>query len=459
MAEPITELFGAPPVQRRPFWWVGVFALFAAFAGFALLGYFMPSEDGAKDDRTTDVMQLRSALIFDALPAPVAASTATSKKQALQGVEDAVRKDLGTSLEAARILAVASWEKSKAADPKALAKLAESRRQQDQALLSIYRDKKPSPQAKTAIPGRDGDFVSVLATIHAREIAGEKVDRAKALPAREMVTQLLMIGLFASFGLLGLGVLLVMLFLLAAKQVRAVGWPTGQLTPLQADALAGKMTLYLAAFFVMQLAIGAFMATNALDVPTGSALMLLLTLVAVIFVWKAQLHGENFPWSRLLGPVGKWPWYALVGFLTFCANIPIFAGLAIASRAAMSGLPQPSHPVQAEIAGAGPVGLAILFVTAAILAPLVEELTFRGMLAPAIARFSTPVIGILVSSMMFAMIHPQGPMLWLSLAAIGAGAAVSSYLTGSLVPAIVMHCIHNAFILMLGVSTFGWLLR
>lgn len=58
----------------------------------------------------------------------------------------------------------------------------------------------------------------------------------------------------------------------------------------------------------------------------------------------------------------------------------------------------------------------------------------------------SPAIGILATSLLFAAIHPTGIPAWLALATTGAFAAITVHQTGSLVPAIVLHGIHNGMI-------------
>jgi membrane protease YdiL (CAAX protease family) len=57
--------------------------------------------------------------------------------------------------------------------------------------------------------------------------------------------------------------------------------------------------------------------------------------------------------------------------------------------------------------------------------------------------------------LLFAAIHPQGPILWAGLAAIGVMACFLTHMTGSLVPAMVMHSVHNASVLTLAIVVLG----
>jgi membrane protease YdiL (CAAX protease family) len=62
-----------------------------------------------------------------------------------------------------------------------------------------------------------------------------------------------------------------------------------------------------------------------------------------------------------------------------------------------------------------------------------------------------PWPAIILSSLAFAMIHPQGGALWPVLAWIGGMAAYLTYRRQSLIPAIVMHACHNTTIILISV--------
>lgn len=89
------------------------------------------------------------------------------------------------------------------------------------------------------------------------------------------------------------------------------------------------------------------------------------------------------------------------------------------------------------------LGLRIaLVVSAVIVAPLAEELLFRGFLYPAIKRFTDPVFAMLCSGLLFAAVHNNLPAL-IPLFILGiAFAAVYEY-SGSLWTPIWMHAMFN----------------
>ena len=77
------------------------------------------------------------------------------------------------------------------------------------------------------------------------------------------------------------------------------------------------------------------------------------------------------------------------------------------------------------------------------------EIAFRGLLFQGLALRFRVWPAIFISAMGFAMIHPQGGMLWPSLAWVGGMAAYLTYRQSSLIPAIVMHALHNTTLILL----------
>jgi membrane protease YdiL (CAAX protease family) len=91
--------------------------------------------------------------------------------------------------------------------------------------------------------------------------------------------------------------------------------------------------------------------------------------------------------------------------------------------------------------------------TVMIAAPLGEELFFRGFAQPALQRSWGPVVAVLVSGAMFALIHLDR-VGFLGLWEIGVMLALLRYGTGSLWPSILCHAVNNGIA---GVSfLLGW---
>jgi hypothetical protein len=102
-------------------------------------------------------------------------------------------------------------------------------------------------------------------------------------------------------------------------------------------------------------------------------------------------------------------------------------------------------------AGRGPIGTpaAIAFLFAiAVMAPIGEEIAFRGYLFPALTRWRGPWIGALVTALLFGLAHiaTYPPQILPMMAAFGFGACLLYWFTGSLLPCVALHALNNAIV-------------
>lgn len=144
---------------------------------------------------------------------------------------------------------------------------------------------------------------------------------------------------------------------------------------------------------------------------------------------------------------------ALLGIWAFLLEMPVTMIVALVGSHLFKGLPTNEHPASAELMNTHSLALmASLLFFGAVAAPFWEETMFRGLLFPALRRvFDNPVAAALLSSFVFACIHPQGPGGWLGLMAFALCSCVLVSRTGSLVPSMVMHAAHNGALLTLAI--------
>ncbi|KGF91017.1 MULTISPECIES: CPBP family intramembrane glutamic endopeptidase [Prochlorococcus] len=84
----------------------------------------------------------------------------------------------------------------------------------------------------------------------------------------------------------------------------------------------------------------------------------------------------------------------------------------------------------------------LLFVTTTLIAPLFEEIIFRGILLPTLSRDFGIILGIIVSAFIFALAHLSlGEMLPLFVLGIGLG--ITRIASGSLLSSVTMHTLWN----------------
>lgn len=113
----------------------------------------------------------------------------------------------------------------------------------------------------------------------------------------------------------------------------------------------------------------------------------------------------------------------------------------------------PSHPVQDYITNGDFTMILLVFLTACVAAPIVEETMFRGVLyrhlrdwSAGQQRWMSVIFAALVNGLIFASIHPQGIFGIPVLATLAIGFSLAREWRGSLVSSIVMHGIHNTVI-------------
>ena len=108
------------------------------------------------------------------------------------------------------------------------------------------------------------------------------------------------------------------------------------------------------------------------------------------------------------------------------------------------GDPSGSNPLlELVLASRDPLALALLAFTAVILAPLFEEIIFRGALLPVLARRLGSSWGVLLSALLFAMAHISLGEL-APLTVLGIGLALVRLSSGRLLPSVLMHGLWNA---------------
>ena len=174
-------------------------------------------------------------------------------------------------------------------------------------------------------------------------------------------------------------------------------------------------------------------------------------IVGVVLLHKIRVIGLPLPLSRIgvstKGLFKNIGW-GIVGYIMALPGLAI--ALAIGFQL-MKIFGVSTHPA-AELAQNNPnlPTILALYFAAAMVAPFWEEIMFRGTVLPALSRvLGKPVWGILLSSFMFAAIHPQGIPLWLALGFIGGMSGMLAYHTRSLVPSMVLHALNNALVITL----------
>ncbi len=141
---------------------------------------------------------------------------------------------------------------------------------------------------------------------------------------------------------------------------------------------------------------------------------------------------------------------------------PLLWGVLTAVGAVMLGValrtPEVKTPLDQLLAD--PVSIALVAVFAITLAPVFEELVFRGLLFPLIARSLGPIAGAVLTALPFALLHgPEYAWSWQRVGIVffaGFAFGWMRHVSGSTAAAAVMHAAYNGtFVLLLVISKYG----
>ncbi len=144
----------------------------------------------------------------------------------------------------------------------------------------------------------------------------------------------------------------------------------------------------------------------------------------------------------------QWRWRPLSGaFFTALAGwckvtpIVVLAGWLLVR---LFGDPGGSNPLlELVLDSRDPLALSLLALTAVVLAPLFEEVIFRGTLLPVLARRTGSVTGVVLSGLLFGVAHISIGEL-APLTVLGIGLALVRLSSGRLFPCVLMHALWNA---------------
>jgi membrane protease YdiL (CAAX protease family) len=168
--------------------------------------------------------------------------------------------------------------------------------------------------------------------------------------------------------------------------------------------------------------------------------------VALIFIWRF-VREHQLGWRGAFGFSANWKLAVILGALIACCFIPVGEGLQIASAKIMSNLgvtPALQPAVQALKNTATWMDRLTLGVVAIILAPVGEELLFRGVLYAAVKQAGFPRLALWGMSFIFAAIHVNLATL-LPLFVLAVTLTLLYEKTGNLLAPIVAHSLFNLY--------------
>jgi membrane protease YdiL (CAAX protease family) len=449
-ASPSPEKLELPRIRGG---WVVLWLLFGFLIANGLYGTFKKKE---VEEKTYQMEQLtlRQAVLTKRLVsiAPNAGAMSDTSKPFNDLLEE-IGEDAKTKPAAARLYLAVESEAGSKPSPDKLAVLVKSSDPVDHGLSRLYASPRLSRgAAQRIIEGIRGDgFIFDLAKVQAREKAGiEPSGREEIAPlwrALAIGGAMLVLVLIAFLSL----VLWAVYFTLRKSgQVQPLGFPVGTISRAHADRLAIRAAQIVCAFFVLSL-LGGMIAQATTSVVLANLVPSVGVLLFVILISKVPVAGTSVT-LRDIGVSGQnFGRHFLWGLAGFVIEIPIMILMALLGRSIFKFLPPPEHPASTLLQNRPDMAivLTVLFF-GAMIAPFWEEIMFRGLMLPAVSRVTWgPLAGSIITSLIFAAIHPQGISTWLALGTVAAVSCALAYHTKSLVPSIVMHSLHN-FCLLVG---------
>ena len=301
-----------------------------------------------------------------------------------------------------------------------------------------------TPEARDALVQRHGWFAR-LALTHGEPAAL----RRKTVGSRALIS------FSAGLNLVFLGMLLVgvVVVLVAFSHLRNRLF---QFRLYQSDR--GPVYLELFTLFVggFSLLVSANLIFFGFDIEgTGGAMVaqeILLWVLALTLLWPLL---RNVPWARYTWDLGLHRGQGffkevLAGVMGWLASAPIMLGLAILMGLITGGgedeAPTSGYPLFESPRGSSWLFVIVGMMSAVLWAPLIEEIVFRG----AIQRYLRPWLkwwgAILVTALLFGLIHPYTPSGLVSVAVSGILLGFLREWRGSLVAPITAHLLHNGMI-------------
>lgn len=190
--------------------------------------------------------------------------------------------------------------------------------------------------------------------------------------------------------------------------------------------------------------------TEPLVLAPASRLVLLQSVlfhVLGLIVLVTLMRRRRLSWAGAFGiRIGNLPGDLIKGLILLLASLPALLVLTLAFHFALHLLGyRPSlQEVAFVMAEENQRWMRIYFVVLAVgIAPIFEEILFRGMLLPVLARRYGGWAAMLVTSFLFAVIHGHLPS-FLTLFVLSGALSLAYIFSGSLVVPIAMHAIFNA---------------
>jgi len=311
-------------------------------------------------------------------------------------------------------------------------------------------------QFRRTIENSSLGWMRLLALKHLEFLAGNtEAARRWDVEARQQANQLqqILIVVFFVVAILLLGGLMLWLaYAVWKSSFRSVQAAPPVLPYQRTEAMLWGLVAYFAATYFGGWIAGGFI--RGLTVSTPLLVVLVLLVQATtggVALWFLHLFMKRagMGW-RDIGLVWKPLFQHLAwGTAAYVATVPVLLVTVVLVQVLLPAIPTPAHPIAGVASSQNPWWVTILlFLVAAVFAPLFEEIFFRGVLLNALwARTGNKWAGILGSALVFSVLHPQLYLGWIAIFVIGVMLGALFVERRSLVPCIWMHALNNTLAL------------
>jgi membrane protease YdiL (CAAX protease family) len=213
--------------------------------------------------------------------------------------------------------------------------------------------------------------------------------------------------------------------------------------PWRSSVFLEAFALYLGGYVIISLLVR-WLLPHSIFVGTTIA----LAWVPVVMLWPLV---RGITWPELKGAFG---WYTGrgplremgAGIVVYVAGLPIIATAAIITSVVSKRFgATTAHPIMFSDTN-GVLNVVELYLFAAVWAPLVEETMFRGALFNHLRQWHGWLLSAVVSSFIFAALHPQGWAAIPVLGSIGFVLAAAREWRGTFIANATAHAMNNAFV-------------
>jgi membrane protease YdiL (CAAX protease family) len=268
-----------------------------------------------------------------------------------------------------------------------------------------------------------------------------------------------------------LPLLLVGVFLLE----RGLRLPRNRLPSLHAST-RGLIVAFLAGMFVYQAITGFSVALVAMatvgtsilklaggEMPSGAGDVMVLAMVAGSALGAAVayrlvavlLSGAGSRLSELGWRVKGAAKWAVGGYIALLPPLSVGMMMVAALTKLFPNVVTPQNPAADLVLALHGPRLVLLFLLVCVIAPVIEELLFRGLLFRALEKRYGLLVGALAAGLVFGGMHPQLPFGFPPLFVLGVGLCYVYRISGSIVPGILIHAMNNTLALAMALAAAG----